>query len=83
MELLRDPFWQSVGAITAIVALLLYVYVERGKISKLYSVVLTKLQDILGRLGNASPAIMYAISTLLNVLFLSLLNKSSEVLRQA
>jgi hypothetical protein len=36
-------------------------------------VVLTKLQDILGRLGNASPAIMYAISTLLNVLFLSLL----------
>lgn len=73
MELLRDPFWQSVGAVTAVLALLLYVYVERDKISKLYIAVLTQLRSTLGRLGNVSPAIMLGIKILLNPLFLSLL----------
>jgi hypothetical protein len=71
MEFLRDPFWQSVGAVTAILALLLYVYVERDKISKLFTDVLTRLRSALGRLGNVSDTIMYAISSLLNVLLLS------------
>ena len=73
MGLLRDPFWQSVGAITAILALLLYVYVERDKISKFYTELLTLLRSTLGRLGTVSSAIMPGISILLNALFLSLL----------
>ena len=73
MEFLRDPFWQSVGAVTAILALLLYVYVERDKISKLYTEVLTRLRSTLGRLGNISPAFTLGISILLNALFLTLL----------
>ena len=73
MELLRDPFWQSVGAVTAILALFLYVYVERDKISKLYSEMLAQLRSPLDRLGNVFPAIRYRIGSLLNVLFLSLL----------
>src|SRR4030095_7346620 len=73
MEFLRDPFWQSVGAVTAILALLLYVYVERDKISKLYTEVLTQLRSTLGHLGNVSPAIIYGITILIRALFLSLL----------
>ena len=73
MEFLRDPFWQSVGAVTAILALLLYVYVERNKISKLYTEVLTRLRSTRARLGNVSPAIVHGISFLLTALFLSLL----------
>jgi hypothetical protein len=70
MEILRDPAWQT---LIAILALLLSAYVAREKISKLYFSVLTRLQGILSRLGNASPAIMHGTSSLLNVLFLSLL----------
>jgi hypothetical protein len=73
MEFLRDPFWQSVGAVTAILALLLYVYVERDKIFKLYTEVLTRLRSTLGRLGNVSPAIVRGIIILMSALFLSLL----------
>lgn len=71
MELLRDPFWQSIGAVTAILALFLYVYVERDKISNLFTEVLIQLRSTLGRLSNVSPAIVGSINILLNVIFLS------------
>lgn len=70
MQLLRDPFWQSIGAIVAILALFLYVYVERDKTSKLYTEVLTRLQGTLARLSNVSPAIVRGIGILLNALLL-------------
>jgi len=70
MEFLRDPAWQT---LIAILALLLSVYVAREKISQLYSVVLSKLQGTLSRILSASPTIMHGIGSLLNVLFLSLL----------
>jgi len=73
MEFLRDPFWQSVGAVTAILALLLYVYVERDKISKLHTEAVTQLRSTLARLGNIYPAIVNSIGFLLSALFLSLL----------
>src|SRR5688572_822471 len=73
MELLRDPFWQSVGAVTAILALFLYVYVERDKISKLYSEMLTQLRSILGGFGNIFPTAVRSIRIILNALFLSLI----------
>jgi hypothetical protein len=73
MELLRDPFWQSVGAVTAILALFLYVYVERDKISRIFTEVLTQLRSTLVRLSNLSPAIVRSINILLNIIFLSLL----------
>jgi hypothetical protein len=70
MEFLRDTAWQT---LIAILALLLSAYVAREKISQLYSAVLTKLQGTLGRILNATRAIMHGISSFLNVLFLSLL----------
>ena len=73
MGILRDPFWQSVGAVTAILALLLYVYVERDKISKLYTETASQLRNILARLGKVPPAIVNDISTILSALFLLLL----------
>jgi hypothetical protein len=33
LNILRDPAWQGIGAIAAIVALLLYIAVERGKLA--------------------------------------------------
>jgi len=77
MELLRAPFWQSVGAVTAILALLLYVYVERDKISKLYTEVLTRLRSILGRLNHVPSAIVHSMRIILNALFLFLLNETN------
>lgn len=73
MELLRDPFWQSVGAVTAILALFLYVYVERDKISKIFTELITQLRRTLVRLSNVAPAIGRSINILLNIIFLSLL----------
>jgi len=34
-DFLRDPIWQGVGGITAVVALILYILVEKGKFPKL------------------------------------------------
>jgi hypothetical protein len=36
MEFLRDPFWQSIGTVTAILALLFYIYVERENLQVIY-----------------------------------------------
>ena len=79
MELLRDPFWQSVGAVTAILALLLYVYVERDKISKIFTELITQLRRKLVRLSNVAPAIVRSINILLNIIFLSLLFRLTKV----
>jgi hypothetical protein len=83
MELLRDPFWQSVGAVTAILALFLYVYVERDKISRIFTEVLTQLRSTLVRLSNLSPAIVRSINILLNIIFLSLLGSYAKSGRRA
>jgi hypothetical protein len=73
MELLRDSFWQSVGALIAILSLFLYVYVERDKISKLFSGVPTKLRSIFDRIGEIFPILVQYLRTILNALFISLL----------
>jgi hypothetical protein len=73
MEFLRDQFWQGVGAVTAILALLLYIYVERDKFSKLYSAIVTQLRNTLGHLSNIVPDIVGIITTALNILILLLL----------
>jgi hypothetical protein len=73
MELLRDPAWQSVGAVIATLALLLYVYVERNKVSKLYSEVLNRLSNILGRLSNVPSVIVKGVGIILNAIIFVLL----------
>lgn len=70
IEFLRDPlFWQIVGTIAAIIALLL----ERKKVSKLYAEVITKLRRTLGQLGNVFPVILRSINILVSALFLFLI----------
>jgi hypothetical protein len=70
MELLRDPVWQSFGALIGAIALLLYVYVERDKISKLFSGISTQLRRIFYRLNERFPILLKGITTILNVLLL-------------
>ncbi len=58
MDFLRDPLWQSVGAVTAILALLLYIYVERIKISRLFTEALLQLKNLVGNFGHATSTVI-------------------------
>lgn len=59
------------GTIVAIIALLLYGYIERIKISKLFAGVIARLRRTLGHLGSVLPLILRTINILISALLLT------------